>query len=555
MLQKIKEDLEKSIKDNLGYDILVQDSKIDKFDLSISLFKLVSLYKKDLNTIFNEINDVVKKNDYISSIELTGGFLNLNLNHPVFSSLVLNKILKDDNMYGSSKNNKNIVIDYSSPNIAKSFSVGHLRSTVIGNSLKNIYEKLGYKVFGINHLGDWGTQFGNLICAYKMWKDEYDFVNNPLESLQDMYQRFHKDDILTDTLKEKGRIEFKKLEEKIPENIKLWEMFKKISLDDFKKTYAKLNVSFSSYDGEAFYNDKLNLVLDDLNKSNLLIKDDGAMVVRVGNDIPPAIILKSDGASSYILRDLAAIKYRIKTYKPEKIIYVVGSEQKLHFEQLQRIVKLLKYDVEILYVSFGLVLKDGKKMSTRKGTGKNLDDVITDACLAAKKQITEKNPNLSEKDEIASKVGISALIFFNLKNERNLNINFNLDEMLRFDGMSGPYLQYSSVRIRSILKLENKIDLRNIDYNICKNTHYFQIIMELSKYPQIIKKAKDENAPDVVSKYILNLAKLFNSFYQIEKILVDDAKVKNLNLLLIKCINIVLESAMNLLGIFIVDKM
>ena len=219
MLQSIKKDLEKAIKNNLGYDISIQDSKIDKFDLSVSLFKLVSIYKKDLNTIFNEIKNIISKNDYIKNIELTGGFLNLNLNHPVFSSLILNKILKEDSLYGSFKNNKTIVIDYSSPNIAKSFSVGHLRSTVIGNSLKNIYEKLGYKVVGVNHLGDWGTQFGNLICAYKMWKDEYDFIKNPLESLQDMYQRFHKDDILTDELKEKGRLEFKKLEEKNPENI------------------------------------------------------------------------------------------------------------------------------------------------------------------------------------------------------------------------------------------------------------------------------------------------------------------------------------------------
>lgn len=555
MLQSIKEDLEKAIKNNLGYDISIQDSKIDKFDLSVSLFKLVSIYKKDLNTIFNEIKNIISKNDYIKNIELTGGFLNLNLNHPVFSSLILNKILKEDSSYGGLKNNKTIVIDYSSPNIAKSFSVGHLRSTVIGNSLKNIYEKIGYKVVGVNHLGDWGTQFGNLICAYKMWKDEYDFIKNPLESLQDMYQRFHKDDILTDELKEKGRLEFKKLEEKNPENIKIWEMFKKISLDDFKKTYEKLNVSFSSYDGEAFYNDKLDTVLNDLKKKNLLVKDDGAMVVKLGDDIPPAIILKSDGASSYILRDLAAIKYRIKTYKPEKIIYVVGSEQKLHFEQIQRMIKLLNYDVEISYVSFGLVLKDGKKMSTRKGTGKNLEEVILDACNLAKKQITEKNPNLEEKDTIANKVGISSLIFFNLKNERNLNINFNLDEMLRFDGMSGPYLQYSSVRINSILKTDNNIDLKNIDYNTCDLKHYFQIIMELSKYPEIIKRAKDENAPDIISKYALNLAKMFNSFYQIEKILSPDAKIKNLNLLLIKCINIVLVSAMNLLGIFVVEKM
>ena len=279
------------------------------------------------------------------------------------------------------------------------------------------------------------------------------------------------------------------------------------------------------------------------------------MVVKLGDDIPPAIILKSDGASSYILRDLAAIKYRVKTYKPEKIIYVVGSEQKLHFEQIQRMIKLLNYNVEISYVSFGLVLKDGKKMSTRKGTGKNLEEVILDACNLAKRQITEKNPNLEEKDTIANKVGISSLIFFNLKNERNLNINFNLDEMLRFDGMSGPYLQYSSVRINSILKTDNNIDLKNIDYNACDLKHYFQIIIELSKYPEIIKRAKDENAPDVISKYALNLAKLFNSFYQIEKILSPDAKIKNLNLLLIKCINIVLVSAMNLLGIFVVEKM
>lgn len=557
MLYTLQQTLEKEILNNLNFNCTITESKFEGADLALSLFKLSKDTSLPLPELAKQITAVLLKNPLVQTCSFVNGFLNICLKRIDFSKMVIDEIINKKEKYGSLPvNNQTVVLDYSAPNIAKSFSVGHLRSTVIGNSLAQIYKDQGYKTVSINYLGDWGTQFGNMIVAYNMWKDDYDLKNSEIESLQDMYIRFHKEAVANPSLSEQGRNAFHNLELKDKAHLKLWERFRQVSLLDFNKIYELLNIDFDVVSGESEYNDKVRDVITDLENKSLLVTDSDARVVFLNDDMPPALIAKSDGSSLYITRDLAALKDRFEKYHFAKALYVVGGEQKLHFTQLKLVAEKLGYPSDIEHISFGLILQNGKKMSTRRGNGKKLNEVISEASAKALQEIEKKNSTLKNKEEIALKIATSALIFFNLKNDRNLVIDFNLNEMLQFEGQTGPYLQYSVVRIKSILKeAKTKINKDDIDYVLYNDNHYFPLIFNMAKFPQVIKKACLTNSPDLIAKYLLQLAQQFNQFYANTKVIVKDKDTLNANLAIITSLKTILEKGLKLLGLAILDEM
>lgn len=556
MIEQLKNKIKKQILEKYDVNLNVEDGKIDNVDLSVPLFSISKSTKKNPKIIFDELKDDLA-DEKIEKIEFLNGFLNINLNRTIVSKEVISKVLLEKRDFGNSKSNDNqiITMDYSSPNIAKSFGVGHLRSTVIGNAIKNLYIKTGAKVIGINHLGDWGTQFGKMIVAYQKWGNKDQIIKNPINELQKLYVRFHDEEKTNPALEQEGRDAFRKLELNDPKMVELWQWFKEESLKEFMDVYDRLKVSFDSYHGEAFYNDKMDEVVYELNEKGLLKVDEGATIVDLTQfNLPPALIKKSDGATLYITRDIAALLYRNKTYHFSKMLYVVGNEQKLHFEQLKAVTKLMGYDFDIAHIGFGLVLVDGKKMSTRGGKFKRLEEVINQAVLDAKNAITEKNPNLNNKDMVAEAVGIGAIIFNDLKNDRNLNIDFNLENMLKFEGQTGPYLQYSGVRIASIIR-QNKLNIDEVGYNYFMEDHYFNLVKTIASFPQVIKRSCEQHYPSILAKYIINLAQEFNHFYGRQKIVVEDKKHLNANIMLISSIKYVLDEGMRILGIDSLEEM
>ena len=555
MLEQIKLELKQNIVKETFHEIDVEVPRRGDYDLAIPLFRLLKETNLDLNILYRRVENVIIKHPLVKSVELIGAFVNIKLNGAAFSKEVLSTVYKRGNEFGSEdKKDESIVIDYSSPNIAKNFSVGHLRSTVIGHSLKLIYQKLGYNVTGINHLGDWGTQFGKLLVAYELWGDMEKIKSNPIDELQRIYIKFHDEAELDPSLEDRGREAFKQLEEGDEEKLKLWQYFKEESLKEFMRVYELLSVEFDSYAGEAFYNDKMDKVISLLDSKNLLKIDNGATIVDLGDDIPPALIKRSDGATLYMTRDLAALLYRYETYNMTKALYLVGNEQKLHFEQLKRIVKLLELPIEVVHVNFGLVLIGGKKMSTRSGTNANLHDVLLEAISEAKAAILEKNPNLESIEDASLKIGVGAIIFNDLKNERNLNVDFDLEQMLTFEGQTGPYLQYTSVRINSILK-QVELDLNKVDFKLFEDDNYFQLVKQIAGFKEAIRRSASDYNPSIIAKHLLALAQLFNSFYGRTKILVEEENILHTNLLLINSVREVINEGLRLLGIKYLDEM
>lgn len=549
---KIKEKLDNIYKT----DLVVEASARQRSDLAIPLFKLAKEKNKNIKEIASEIKDYLKGFKLIEKVQFDRGFLNVYFKRIEYANNVIETINQQLENYPNFKQrNEVVVIDFSSPNIAKNFSVGHLRSTVIGASLAKIYAKVGYDVVKINHLGDWGTQFGKMIVAYNLWGKEEILNKNPLKYLQELYVKFHEEVEVNPLLDLQAREVFKSLEDGDEEILKLWEKFKDVSLVEFTEIYKLLNIDFDYYQGESFYNDKIDLVIDLLNKKNLLKLDEGALIVPLAEyDMPPALIKRADGATLYMTRDIAAVLYRAKTFNAKRILYVVGNEQKLHFEQLKKVMEFLGYeDVSICHVNFGLILIDGKKMATREGRVVNLKDVLLEAKSLALKAIIDKNPNLNNKEEVAEAIGVSAVIFNDLKNDRNLDIDFNLEQMLSYEGLTGPYLQYSSVRINSILK--NEQIGKEKDLKIYEDDLAFELVLELSKFSDVLLRAVNENAPYVISRYLLNLAKVFNQFYAKKQIIVKDLLKKNANLSLVKAVRVVLNEGMKLLKMTVLDEM
>lgn len=527
-------------------DIIVEKPKDRKLgDYSIPCFSLAKKLRKNPNIIAEEIS---KKLSLKS--EVLNGYLNVFIDKNSFTKELLEKISIEKENYGSNKSGegKTIVIDYSSPNIAKPFGVGHLRSTVIGESLRRICLMNGYNVVGINHLGDWGTQFGKLIYAYKTWGNEEALNESPLDELKRIYVKFHEEEAKDSSITDEGRKWFKALEDGNEEAVSLWKRFTEVSLKEFNKTYKLLGVDkFDSYAGESFYNDKMDSVVEELEQKHLLEVDDGASIVRLDN-MPPALIKRSDGATLYITRDLAALFYRKKTYNFTEALYCVGNEQTLHFNQLNAVVEKMGYDFRAIHIGFGMVLQDGKKMSTRHGKSVKLQDVLEEAIELAGKYIEEKNPNLENKKEVAEKVGVGAVIFNDLKNYRTSDIEFNLEEILKFEGNTGPYIQYTYARINSLLK--NK-EIKEIDYtNLDIDEYIWNIVLDLYNYFDIISRAKKEYDPSIIAKYLIDLAQDFNKFYANHRVGDDSFKLK-----LCESVGIVVKSGMRLLDVEVINQM
>lgn len=559
----IKAELEAYLKETHQEEIAitVETPKNKKMgDISIPVFSIIKVLRKPMPQIINMVVsqlEASKHASYFDVIKPVSGFINIAFNKEKLGRSVIKEYL-DSKDYGSNQygQGKTIVIDYSSPNIAKPFSVGHLRSTVIGQAIGNILEKLSYKVVRINHLGDFGTQFGKIIYAYLTFGDKEKVKENPIEELMKLYVEFHEMAKENPEMEDKAREIFKELEQNNPKYVGLWEHFRQVSLEEYMKVYDVLNVYFDSYNGEAFYNDKMQAVVDELTDKKLLVKDQGAMIVSLGDDLPPALIQKRDGSTLYITRDLAALFYRKNTYNFDEVLYVVGNEQKLHFTQLKQVVGKMGYDYaeNIHHINFGLVLQDGKKMSTRKGKIVKLMDVLNEAKQLSLDYINEKNPALEDKENVAQSVGVSAIIFNDLKNFRANDIEFNLEDMVNFVGQTGPYLQYTSVRISSIVD-GHDIDPSKINYQYYTNEASYELIKTIDEYESILIKAKEDYAPSVLAKYLLLLASYFNSYYAKEKVMVDDLIERQSKLFLISLVRHILNDGMGLLGMQVIKKM
>lgn len=559
---KIKECIESYVLTTYGKEvtaIVEQPKNMELGDIAVPVFTVMKTIGKPLPQVVVEIKELLLSSfSSIKEVNPTGGFLNVRVEKEEMCSNILKDVVNNLDNYGNSNvgDGQTVVIDYSSPNIAKSFSIGHLRSTMIGNSLKLIHQKCGYDVVGINYLGDWGTQFGKMIVAYKKWGNLEQIKADPINELTKLYVMFHDEAKEHPEYEDEAREAFKRLEDGEEEYYELWKWIREESLKESQQIYDLLRVNFDSYNGEAYYNDKMEPVVDELVEKGLLVDDQGAKIVRLGDDIPPALIKRRDGGSLYITRDLAALFDRKNRYNFSKILYVVGNEQKLHFEQLKRVITSMGYDYakQIHHINFGLVLKDGKKMSTRGGGVVKLYDVLEIAMNLSHKQIVEKNPNIENPEEIARKVGCGAVVFNDLKNHRTLDYDFDLEKMLKFEGQTGPYLQYTGVRIASILK-DNTYDSNNIDSSLFATDIYFELARSIGEFKNIIIRACEENAPSVVAKYLLGLAQIFNKFYANVKINVSDEKIRNTNFMIAHATRIVINEGLRLLGIEYVSQM
>ncbi len=527
--------------------LLEKPKNLELGDVAFPCFTLAKKLRKSPHIIATEIKDNVECN-YIQDVQVVGGYVNLFLHQSIIAQQVLNKILTEQHLYGSQQQSKgNIVFDFSSPNIAKPFSMGHLRSTVIGNALANIAEKNGYKAIRINHLGDWGTQFGKLIVAYRQWGDQQTIKAAPIAELLKIYVKFHEEAEKDDSLNDLARAAFKALENGDEEALALWLWFRNASLEEFKIIYQLLGIDFDSFDGEAFYNDKMAAVVKELEDKELLVKSEGAYVVEIDN-MPPCLMTKTDGATLYATRDLAAAFYRQQQYNPKKIFYVVGNEQSLHFKQLFHVIEKMGYDwaTDLQHVPFGMILKDGKKMSTRKGKIVLLGEVLTEAIATAKRNIEEKNPTLGNKDSVAHQVGVGAVIFNDLKNDRLHDIEFSIEQMMNFEGETGPYVQYTHARITSLLEKGN-VKSHEVSFDKL-GEQAWPVILLLEQFPKVVTNAFEQADPSQIARYSLHVARLFNKYYAHNKVLADEA-LQQSRLAFCQCVAIILKESLALLGI------
>lgn len=534
-------------------------------DFAYPCFKLSKELRKSPVMIAEDIKENVKFEDSIEKVEVVSGYLNFFVNNEKVVKDIMEEIIlkKEKYLEENEGNGKNICIDYSSPNIAKPFHIGHLRSTVIGNSIYKIYEKLGYNVIGINHLGDFGTQFGLVIEGYKRWGNEYNLEQNPIKCLVDIYVRINELAKEDETVKDLARENFKKLETGEEEVTALWKKFKDLSLEEYKRIYKMLDMEFDSYNGEAFYNDKMDEIVDILKEKKLLVQSEGAMVVELeGYDIP-CMILKSNGSTTYTTRDLAAALYRKREYDFVKSIYVTSYEQSLHFAQMFKVAENIigeDYAKNMVHVPFGMVLgKGGKKISTRGGANLTLEEILNEAITKAKEILIEKGKATENIDELARQIGVGAIIFNDLKNNRIKDEIFNLDDMLKFDGETGPYVQYMYVRTNSILNKASfdisKESIENIDFSLLKEKEEIELVKALSKVKEVIQNAAKEYEPSIVTRYIIDIASMFSTYYNAHHIIVEDKELMKARLSLVYAVNIMLKECLGLLGISVPEKM
>ena len=566
--QIIAEEIEKAT--NINKEKILENIGVPKDtsngDYAFPCFILAKELKKSPVAIAEEIKEKISQNlenvKEISEVSAVNGFLNFKLNKNQITQEVIDEFDTEKENFGSQKQEKpqNIVIDYSAPNIAKPFHIGHLRSTVIGQALYNIYKYLGYNVTSINHLGDYGTQFGKLIEGYKRWGAEYDIENNPIDELMQIYVRINNLCKEDESVLEECRNNFKKLEDGNPYCVEIWKKFRELSLKEFDKVYDILGVKFDSLNGEAFYSDKMPEIIDILKKAGKLEESEGAQVVKLGDDMPPCLIIKSNGSTTYATRDLAAIMYRARTYDFDKAIYVTSYEQILHFKQVFATAKYLgldeKYTNGLVHVPFGMILLKTGKMSTREGKVIKLEDLLNEAIEKSKEIIEKKNPELENKEDVAKKVGVGAIIFNDLSNGRIKDEIFDWDIMLNFNGETGPYVQYTTVRAKSVLEKAGYIpNVKEVNVEKLNDKDSQKIINQLYNFNSILKNVTEKEEPSILARYLVDLAQNFSSFYNNCHIITEDKEMQDARLYITYMVKTVLEKGLNLLGIQVPEKM
>lgn len=543
-------------------------------DYAFPCFRLAKTLRKSPPEIANQIKEKLEENgisksEIIKKVEIAGGYLNFYISSKIFTKEVLEQISNNEKFgiepEDDKNKEKNIVIDYSAPNIAKPFHIGHLRSTVIGAALYNIYKYLGYNVTGINHLGDYGTQFGKLIEGYKRWGKEYDIDSDPINELTKIYIRINTACKEDEQILQACRDNFKKLEDGDSYCVEIWKKFRELSLKEFQRVYNLLGSTFDSWNGEAFYSDKMQEVIEILEKSGKLKESQGAKIVELEEQgiNTPCIIVKSNGSSTYATRDLAAILYRARNYNFDKALYVTSYEQVLHFKQVFATAKYLgldeKYIKGLEHVSFGMVLLPTGKMSTREGNIVKLEELLKEAIERAKEIIEQKNPELENKEEVAKKVGIGAIIFNDLSNSRVKDEVFDWNNILNFQGETGPYIQYTYVRTKSVLKKAGiKIDnipFDMVNFDSLEDTYSQNIIKLIYDFHNILVQVTEKNEPSILSRYLIELAKAYSVFYNENRIMVEDVNIKNSRIYLNFAVGKVLKIGANLLGMDMPEKM
>lgn len=557
----VAEQIHKTISEHLSFEEIYKMIEVPKYaeqgDLAFPAFSLAKVLRKAPQAIAQEIVEAVS-DEHISKAEAMGPYANFFLSKGKFADETLHTVLEQREDYGNFDfgQGRNVVVDMSSPNIAKPMSMGHLRSTVIGNAIVNLEKKVGYNPIKVNHLGDWGTQFGKLIVAYKKWGTKEAVEQDPIAELLRLYVKFHDEAERDSSLEDEGRAWFKKLEDGDAEAEELWNWFKSESLKEFNRVYDILGITFDSYNGEAFYNDKMDPIVEYLENNGITTIDRGATVVHLDKyDLPPALIKKSDGATLYITRDLAAAHYRKETYDFAKNIYVVGNEQANHFKQLKAVLNEMGRDWQenMIHVGFGLITLGGKKLSTRKGKIVLLEEVLREAEELALKQIEAKNPNLPNKEQVAKQVGVGAVIFHDLKNDRTNNFDFNLEEVVQFEGETGPYVQYTRARAMSILRKAGvSVDLSQA--LSLEDDYAWEVLKQIENYPNIVKYAESKFEPSVISKYVISLAQAFNKYYANSRILQEDEGL-NARLALVEATAVILKQGLAILGVESPDEM
>ena len=531
-------------------------------DFAFPCFPLAKIMHKAPPLIAAELAEKLSDDDMIDKAEAAGGYLNFFLNREKFIASTVTAARAAGDKWGASDmgGNKTVLVEYSSPNIAKPFHIGHLFTTAIGNSLARIYKHLGYNVISLNHLGDWGTQFGKLICAYHRWGDREVIEKDPINEILKIYVKFHEEAEKNPALEDEAREYFKKLEDGDEETTALWQYFRDISLVEFKRVYDMLGVSFDSYNGEAFYSDKMDEVVELLREKGLLTLSDGAQVVDLSDlNIPPCIILKSDGATIYATRDIAAALYRHRTYDFYKNIYVVGTPQSLHFRQIFEVIKRAGWEwgEGCEFVGFGLVKFPGKAMSTRHGDVVFLEDVLNEAIDKTREIIMSNGSEVDDIDEAAKKIGIGAILYTFLKNSREKDIIFSWESMLDFEGESAPYCQYGYARGRSILRRAEGIDYSEPDFGKAVSDEAYSLIKQLNAFGDAVKDAADKNEPFYINRYVTNLTKAFNKFYNTNPIMKEgtDEETRKARLAIVDAVTQVIRAALGLLGIETVESM
>ena len=529
-------------------------------DYAFPCFKLAKVFRKAPNAIAEDLAGKIQPTDDINKIINLGGYVNFFVNKESLAKKVINQVLTEKENYGKSEfgKGKTVVVEFSSPNIAKPFHIGHVRTTVIGNALSKIYASQGYHVEKLNHLGDYGTQFGKLIVAYKLWGDKQAVENDPIKELLKLYIRFHDEAETKPEMEDEAREWFTKLENGDEEAKDLWQWFRDESLKEFSRVYKLLDIDFDSYVGESFYSDKMPAVIKELKEKNLLEESDGAMIVNLEDSkLPPALIQKRDGSTLYLTRDLASAFYRKKLYDFDKSIYVVGSQQELHFKQCFEIIKKMGYEwyKDMIHVQFGMVALEEGTMSTRKGRVVFLEDVLNQAIDRTRQIIDEKNPEAENIDEVAKAVGVGAVVFQELSNSRIKDYTFSWDRTLSFEGETGPYVQYTHARCCAVLRKAAQPVSADINYELLSDQDAADVLSVLENFNKSLMTAMKKNEPHIVTRFVLDLAQAFNKFYHNSPILVDDADLRAARLALVEATRQTIENALKILGMKAPQKM